>query len=169
MHLITIEHCRLVRCCSKQGRNDHRAVTQEGVRTVPWLQVWQKSHLTALQATSCTSFYARVKMCWPLPFFVDVIIRCKTYFVLFISVVHTNHENMFTCTTKISGTTVSHVAVFKSFKMSIVPTQSVMATKGIYVMRKVQIGTILGLSHANLETKLCATILGLATQSMDCT
>ena len=39
----------------------------------------------------------------------------------------------------------------------------------IYVMRKVRIGTILELSCANLGSELCATILGLAAQSTDCT
>ena len=47
-------------------------------KTVPGLQVSQKSHLTPLQTTSCTSF-------------INVIIRCKVYFVLLIFVVHTNH------------------------------------------------------------------------------
>ena len=70
---------------SKEGRNDHRVLTQEGVRTVPRLQVLQKSHLTALQTTSSTSFYAHVKMCWPLLFFVHVIIHCKIYFVFSFS------------------------------------------------------------------------------------
>ena len=79
----TKERRRLIRCCSKEGRNNHRALTQDGVRTVPRLQVSQKNHLTPLQTTSWTSFYTRVKMCWPLLFFVDVIIHCKIYFVFF--------------------------------------------------------------------------------------
>ena len=48
-------------------------------------------------------------------------------------------------------------------------TESKLMLLSIYVMRKVLIGTILGLSCANLGSELCATILRLAVQSLDCT
>ena len=79
----TKECHRPVHCCSKEGRNDHQPLTQEGVMCIHVLQVSQKGHLTPLQITSCTMLYAGVKMCWPQLFFVDIIIRCKIHFVFF--------------------------------------------------------------------------------------